>query len=144
MATKSRNRLKTQEGAGGADGGDEQERGQEGSNERAECGDGVNSAGCHARVRGVIHAQADGEGRDGSQQGDGDDEQHQNRHERAAQHGELKSVEGVRGGAQDRACDIWDNSQRERAPRQDAVHGKGRGICYLPSGHPANSQRSGR
>ena len=80
----------------------------------------------------VIHAQADGKGRDGPQQSDGNDEKDQYGNERAAKHPKLKSIEGIRGGTQDRVCHVRDHPEGEGTPRQDAVHRKGGGIFIRP------------
>lgn len=86
-----------------------------------------------SRTRGIVNAQADGEGGDRAEQCDGDDEQDQHGDERRAQDADVQRVESVRRGPEDGSGDIRDESQRERAPREDAVHRNGSWVRVRPS-----------
>src|SRR6188474_472874 len=83
-------------------------------------------------MRCILYTKPNCKWGNGSKQCDRDDEQDQHRDERRAQNANLQRIECARRGPEDGPRDIWDESQRERAPRKDSVHCEGRWVCIRP------------
>lgn len=120
------------EGEARTDGGDGDEGGEECADEGAERGDGVDLPGDLTGLFRIVHGEADGEGGDGAEQGDGNDKENQDCNEGARHDADAERFERPGSGSENRDSGIRDESDRERCPSEDAVHGERGGVFIRP------------
>jgi len=92
-------------------------------------------------MRCILYTKPNCKWGNGSKQCDRDDKQDEDSNERRAQYANLQHIECARRGPEDGPRDIWDESQRERAPCKYSIHRARRWVCVRPLAAQEVSQR---